>query len=498
MGEFAEYEDYDALGLAELVRKKQVSPTLLCREAIDRIDKRNSVINAVVTRMDDLGEKIAASPLPDGPFAGVPFLLKDLMADYAGIPTSYGNRVLKNIPAAHDSEMVARFKKAGLVIIGKTNTPEFGLTGVTEPKVFGPCRNPWNTVHSPGGSSGGSGAAIAAGIVPMASGGDGGGSIRIPASCCGLFGLKPSRGRNPTGPDMGRVWQGAVQEHVISRSVRDSAAMLDMTNGPDPGAPYEIQPPQTPYLKEVQTPPGKLKIAFNTQSPVGGKVHGDCIAAVEDAANLLEGLGHYVNSDLPDVDGRALAKSYLAMYFGEVGADLEHLSSVLGRKAGPDDVEPMTWMMGLLGKSFSAAYFVGAMRQWDLAARAMGRFFQEYDIYMCPTIAVPPPEVGEMDPGKLERTVMKVINHLRAGGLLKVSGMVDQMAERSLSKMPFTQLANLCGLPAMSVPLYWNAHNLPIGVQFVAPFGHESTLFRLAGQMEEVRPWFDKRPPPLT
>lgn len=494
MGNFTEYGEYDAMGLANLVRRKEISAAELYQEAIERIEQRNPGINAVVTRMDAQGKKASSGPLPEGPFTGVPFLLKDLMANYAGVPTSCGNRILKNIPALHDSEMVIRFKNSGVVILGKTNVPEFGLTGVTESELFGPCRNPWNTDYSPGGSSGGSAAAVAAGIVPMASGGDGGGSIRIPASCCGLFGIKPSRGRNPTGPDFGRVWQDAVQEHVISRSVRDSAAMLDMTNGTDRGAPYEIRPPVRPYLEDVQTDPGALKIAFSTRSPLGTPVHADCITAVEDAARLLADLGHHVEPAEPDIDGRALAKSYLMMYFGEVGADILNLCKILDRKVTPRDVEPLTWTMGMLGRTFSAAIFVESMRQWDIASRQMGIFYSKYDLYLCPTIATPPPGIGKLNPGALEAYAIKAVNAFRLGGLLKASGIVDRMAEKSLAKMPFTQMANLCGLPAMSVPLYQGANNLPIGVQFVGPFGDEATLFRLAGQLEKAKPWFDLRP----
>ena len=494
MSGFAEYEQYDAMGLAELVRLGRISPEELLNEAIDRIERFNPTLNAVVVRMDEHGRKAAAGALPEGPFAGVPFLLKDLLADFEGVPTSAGNRRYKDIPAARDSEMVVRFKKSGLVILGKTNTPEFGLTGVTEPAVFGPCRNPWNPEHTPGGSSGGSGAAVAAGIVPMASAGDGGGSIRIPASCCGIFGIKPSRGRNPTGPARGRIWQDAVQEHVVSRSVRDSAAMLDMTHGPDTGAPYPIRPPEGSYLNAARTDPQPLKIAFNTRSPLGLSVHADCVAAVESAARLLEDLGHHVEATGPDIDGMALAKSYITMYFGEVGADIREMARVLGRKVVRDDVEPLTWTIGMLGESFPAAYFVDAMREWDRASRIMGTFFKAYDLYLCPTIAVPPPRIGEMNPGVLEAIAIKAVNRFRLGALLKMSGIADQMAEKSLAKMPFTQLANLCGLPAMSVPLYQGSDNLPIGVQFVGPSGDETTLFKLAGQLEKARPWFHLRP----
>ena len=494
MSGFPEYDRYDALGLAELVRQGEVTPTELCREAIERIERINPKINAVVTPMYDQGRKTASEVLADTPFAGVPFLLKDLISAYAGVPTSQGCRALKNVIPEYDCEMVARFKKAGLVILGKTNTPEFGLLGVTEPELFGPCRNPWNTAHTPGGSSGGSAAAVAAGIVPVASGGDGGGSIRIPAAYCGLVGLKPSRGRNPSGPDHGRIWQGAVQEHVITRSVRDSAAMLDATQGADTGAPYEIRPPRGRYLEEVEKDPGQLKIAFNTQSPLGTPVHPECVQAVEETAHLLEGMGHHLEEARPDIDGLALAKSYLAMYYGEMADDIEGLEKVLGRKAGPGDVEPLTWLLGLLGRSYSSGDLVTALREWDLAARKMGNFFLKYDLYLTPTTAYPPARIGELQPKPAEAFMIKVVNTLRLGRLLKASGLVDQMVKESLERTPFTQAANLCGLPAISLPLYWTADGLPCGSHFTGPFGDEAALFRLAAQLEKARPWFDKRP----
>ncbi|MCJ7772177.1 MAG: amidase, partial [Desulfobacterales bacterium] len=292
MGRFKEYDTYDGLGLAELVRKKEISPDEICEEAISRIEALNPKLNAVITKMYDQGRKAVKDQLPDGPFTGVPFLLKDLLAAYAGVPMTSGSKAFKNYIPDHDSELVRRYKKAGLVILGKTNTPEFGLLGYTEPELHGITRNPWNTDHTPGGSSGGSAAAVASGMVPLASGGDGGGSIRIPASCCGLFGLKVTRGRNPTGPEHGAIWQGAVVEHVISRSVRDSAAILDSICGGDIGAPYYVPNPERPYLKEIEQNPGSLKIAFNTHSPIDTDVHPECVQAVEDTAKLLEKLGH--------------------------------------------------------------------------------------------------------------------------------------------------------------------------------------------------------------
>ncbi len=491
---FAEYEDYDALGLAELVRKKEVTPLELCEAAIERIDRVNPSLNAVVCRMDTEARRRAAKPA-DGPFTGVPFLLKDLHFADRGMPMSNGCKALRSYRPEFDSEMVVRFKRAGLVVVGRTNVPEFGLQAVTEPKLFGPCRNPWNPRYSPGGSSGGSAAAVAAGIVPMASAGDGGGSIRIPAAYCGLFGLKPSHGRNPNGPGPARDWQGAVQPHVVSRSVRDSAAVLDTTCGPDTGAPYEIRPPVRPYLREVGAPPGRLKIAFNTRSPIGTPVAPECVKAVEDAARLLEGLGHYVQQDLPDVDGKALAKSYVTMYFGEVAADIRELQGMIGRRARRRDVEAATWLLGRLGRIVTAGDFVEAMRCWDLEARNMGRFFEDYDLYLTPTTACLQPVIGELAPRGIEALMIQTVNRLGLAGLLHRAGVVERLALRNLERTPFTQVANLCGLPAMSVPLHWTDAGMPCGVQFIGPFGTEDRLLRLAAQLEEARPWFHRRPP---
>ena len=494
MGGFKEYDRYDATGLAECVRRGDVSAEELCEEAIRRIEKINPQLNAVVTPMFDIARRAARQPLPDGPFAGVPFLLKDLLLAYRGGPMTSGCKTYRDFVPDHDSTMVTRCKAAGLIVLGKTNTPEFGLMGVTEPELFGPCRNPWDTSRTPGGSSGGSAAAVAAGLVPMAAGGDGGGSIRIPAAFCGLFGLKPSRGRNPSGPHHGRVWQGAVQEHVITRSVRDSAAALDATQGADRGAPYAIRPPERLYREETEKDPGKLKIGFTTTSPIGTRVHPECTQAVRETARLLEELGHHVEEAETGVDGKALANSYLTLYFGEMAADLEEMRVYLGRKATPRDVEPLTYTLALLGRTFSAGHFVTAMRCWDTAARQMGHFFESFDLFLTPTTAFPPAAIGELLPKPAEKKLMAVVNGLGLGGLLKASGIVDQLAQKSLERTPFTQVANLTGLPAMSVPLFWTADNLPCGSHFVAPFGEEGLLLRLAAQLERARPWFDKRP----
>jgi amidase len=491
---FKEYDQYDGLGLAELIRTGAVPAREVCEEAVARIERFNPALNAVVWPMYDYGRRSLAALDPGAPFAGVPFLLKDLLELVAGVPTSFGSKALQRYVPDHDSELVARFKRAGLAILGKTNTPEFGLVAVTEPELFGPTRNPWNLGRTPGGSSGGSAAAVAAGMVPLAGGGDGGGSIRIPAAYCGLFGLKPSRGRTPTGPDFGEIWQGAVVEHVITRSVRDSAAALDAVCGPDPGAPYAIRPPERPFLQELGREPGRLRIAYSTVSPVGGAVHPECQKAALKAARLLHRLGHAVEEAQPQIDGMALVRSFFTMYYAETAATIDELETVLRRKAAPADVETITWTLGRLGRLEPASALARAKRLWGLAARAMGRFHERYDIFLTPTVAQPPAWIGELAPSAFELALLKAANALRLTRLLRWSGKLTEMGLAHAARTPFTMLANFTGQPAMSVPLHGTADGLPIGVQFVAPFGGEALLFRLAGQLETAQPWFHRRP----
>ncbi|MDI6741415.1 MAG: amidase family protein [Smithella sp.] len=494
MAGFSEYDQYDGLGLAGLVRQKKISATELCEEAIKRIEKLNPVLNAVVTPMFEIGLEAAKRPLPDAPFAGVPFLLKDLISAYAGVKLTFGCRAYKDYVPDYDSEMVKRLKKAGLITLGKTNTPEFGLMGITEPELHGPTRNPWNIERTCGGSSGGSAAAVASGMVPIASGGDGGGSIRIPSSYCGLFGLKPSRGRTPAGPSYGELWQGAALEHVLTRSVRDSAAILDAVCGADAGAPYVIQKPDLPYSEEVNREPGSLKIAFTVESPLGTGTDESCRQAVYKTARRLEDLGHKVEEAKPEIDFIKLANTYFTLYFGEIAADIRHAESVLKKKVGRKDFEITTWFFGKLGHCYSSAEFVQAIRQWDIAARIMGRFHQRYDLYLTPTVAFPPAKIGELLPKSYEKIAMEVISFLHLGSLAKASGMVNKIAIETLAKTPFTQLANFTGQPAINVPLQWDENGLPCGVQFIAPNGDEAVLFRLAAQLEKAEPWFNKRP----
>mgnify|MGYP001461357487 CR=1 FL=1 len=488
-----EYLMRDATGLAEMVRAGDVTPAELLEIALARVAKLNPTLNAVVRSMEDDARRDAARP-PAGPFAGVPFLAKDLISTYAGHPTSSGNRLLAGHVFDHDSELVRRVRATGVSILGKTNLPEWGLLPFTESELWGACRNPWDTERTPGGSSGGSAAAVASGMVPMAGGGDGGGSIRIPASCCGLFGLKPTRARTPTGPDLGLIWRGAVVEHVLTRSVRDSAAMLDATHGPDAGAPIEIPPPRRPFLSEVGEDPEVLRIAWTTEPTLGSSVHPDCVAAVEDAVRLLSDLGHHLVEARPDVDGPAFARNFLFMVAAELAADFAEAGRVLGRRPRRGDVEPPSWALALLGGSLSAAKYAGALRDMERAGRQVGAFFADFDLLLTPTLAAPPPRIGELAPAPAEVFLLRVLGMFGSGRLIEAAGLLDRMAAEAFQWTPWTPVSNATGQPAMSVPLHWNAAGLPIGVHFVGRFGDEATLLRLASQLEEARPWFGRLP----
>jgi len=474
MATIPEYESCDGLRLAELVSAGDVTPGELLEAAIERVEARNPVVNAVVNRMYDIAKAAIAAGLPAGPFTGVPYLLKDLGVQYAGAVTSAGSNFLRDAVADHDSEVVARMKRAGLVIFGKTNTSEFGLSTSVEPRLFGATRNPWNLAHSAGGSSGGAAAAIAAGMLPMAHATDGGGSIRVPASCCGLFGLKPTRARNPMGPDLGEGWSGASVGHAITRSVRDSAALLDATSGPDVGDPYWAPPPRGPYRTEVGADPGRLRIAFTTTAWNGQPVDPECAAAVADAAKLCESLGHHLEEASPTVDADAHAAASRIIISAHTRATLEARGKVLGRPPAPDDVEAITWAMAEYGRTASASDYAGAIVAVHRNGRAVGRFFTRYDVLLTPTMCKPPHRLG----------------------VLAMNGADTQAYMGAiLGTIAFTSLFNNCGNPAMSVPLHWSADGMPVGVQFAAPFGDEATLFRLAAQLEAARPWADRRPP---
>ena len=458
----------DATAQAELVRNKEVKPIELVEAAISRIEKLNPTLNAVVTPMYELARTAAGGQLPDGPFTGVPFLLKDILAAYAGVRLTLGSKLLQNFVPDHDSELVVRLKQAGLIIVGRTNAPEFGLLPTTEPLLFGPCRNPWDTDRTTGGSSGGAAAAVAAGMVPMAHGNDGGGSIRIPASCCGIFGLKPTRARNPLGPDFGDVMSGLVVEHALTRSVRDSAALLDATAGPDVGDPYWAPPPERSYLQEVGADPGRLRIAFTTKAVTGVAVHADCVQAVEDAAKLCADLGHAIEEKSLPLNAEMLVDAFSVLWAAGTGSTIKALG------ATRDQVEPLTWAHQEMSVHYSAADYILAMQTLQGISREVARFFQDYDVLLTPTLAEPPLPLGNFN--------SPPDNPL-------------QGFYRSAEFACFTPICNMTGQPGMSVPLFWNADNLPVGTHFIGRFGDEATLFRLAAQLEEARPWAERRPP---
>jgi len=495
MSGFSDYDKYDGLGLAELVRKKEVKPSELVEEAASRIENLNPQLNAVIYKMYELARKTADGDLPDGPFKGVPFLMKDLLMAYAGVPLANGSRFFKDFIPDHDSELVKRFKAAGIIVVGKTNTPEFGLVPITEPELFGPTNNPWDLTRTPGGSSGGSAAAVAARMVPLAYASDGGGSIRMPASCCGVFGLKPTRGRNPIGPDFGEAWRGLFCDHVLTRSVRDSAAMLDATAGPDIGAPYYAVPPARPFLNEVGTDPGKLRIAFTSEAFLGGIVDKDCVNGLEATARLCQDLGHEVVEAAPEFDGKAFAKAFLTVVCVETRATIEEAEVLLNRKASSRDFEPSTWVLGLLGRQCRAPEFSKSLNMGQLTTRQVGEFFTKYDVLLTPTLARPPVATGELQPKGIRAVAMKLLGSLNAGRLIDMLSGIDVLARHVFGFMPYTPLFNVTGQPAMSVPLYWNDAGLPIGMQFVGRYGDEATLFRLASQLEKAKPWSDRIPP---
>ncbi|MBC7191524.1 amidase family protein [Marinobacter sp.] len=482
----SEYLRYDAVALADLIRRGEITAAEVVGQAVQRARKVNESINAICQPQYD--EALAVQRAGSGDLAGVPMLLKDLAQEQAGKPCTYGSQGLRNNIPARNSEFVKRCEAAGLVFLGRTATPEFGLKGITESRLWGPTRNPWNTDVTPGGSSGGSGAAVAAGIVPVAGANDGGGSIRIPAAYNGLFGLKPSRGRISAGPDTGEAWTGASTDHVVTRTVRDSAAMLDVLAGPAVGDPFRIPQPEKPWFSAMSEPPRKLRIGLFTSSPYDTPVAQECIDAVEEAARILENLGHEVEYARPEIDGMALARCYMALYFGEVSTLVRKARGELG--ARDQDFELDTRLLCELGESLPLPEYVQRRQQWNDFARALGAFFESYDMYLCPTTGQMPAGIGELDTPLYLRFGARVTMALKAGKLLHKTGQVEQMILDSLARTPFTQLANLTGTPAMSVPTHWTAAGMPVGVQFGAAHGGEDRLLQLAAQLEEAVPWF--------
>jgi amidase len=497
----AEYDDLDGLGLAALVRARHVTPAELLDEAIVRLERVNPRLNAVVTPLYEEGRRAAAGALPDGPFRGVPFLLKDLVAALAGTRLTYGSRFVGAYTPMADSTLVARYRRAGVVFFGKTNTPEFGLMPCTEPALFGPALNPWDLGCTPGGSSGGSAAAVAAGVVPVAHGNDGGGSIRIPASCCGLFGLKPSRGRMPVGPDASELWGGLAVEHVLARSVRDSAAMLDATAGADEPSRYQLAKGGAAgsFVDQVGRAPGRLRIALHRRPHLtmggGQSLHADCAAALEDAANLLTELVHDVEEAALPIDAESFARDFFVLICVEMAATIEIASAIAGRRPRRGELEVDTALTAMIGRQHSAVRYALARERLDAATRKVLEFFGRFDVLVSPVLGRPPLPIGSLTPKGLEGFARELVAATGLGLVLRLPGVVAASVKRIFDFVPFTPLANVTGQPSMSVPLYWSAAGLPIGTLFSARVGDEATLLRLAGQLEQARPWRARRPP---
>jgi amidase len=490
---FPEYDRLDALALGELVSRREVSPAELLEAALERADARDPRIHAIVARYDDEARARAGGPLPQGPLSGVPFLLKDHLAAWRGHPLTHSSRFLEGAVQEEDAEVVRRLASAGLVFFGQTNTPEFGILGTTEPELRGPTRNPWNAGRSSGGSSGGAAAAVAARIVPAAQGSDGGGSIRIPASACGVFGMKTTRGRISLGPSLGEAWSGLDTLGSVTRSVRDTAALLDVMSGPAPGDPCFAPAPARPFLAEVGTPPGRLRVAFTKESLFGRATDAECAAAVEGAARLCADLGHAVEEARPAFPRDALVRAYLVIVAAGVAAEVEDQARRTGRRPGPHNLEAETWALACGGAALSARDLVLAELEMHRASRGVAAFFEEHDVLLTPTTARPALPLGAVKPTRVERAAVRLV--ARSGSRALFERLVSQMGARSFDATGNTMLFNQTGQPAMSVPLHWTTDGIPVGVQAAARFGDEATLFRLAGQLEAARPWADRAPP---
>lgn len=471
---FDEVAWLDATAQADLVRRKELTAVELAEAAIARIERLNPALNALITTMYEEARAAAVGTLPGGPFTGVPFLLKDIIACCRGVCMTCGSASLSGYVPDHDSELVARYRRAGLIILGKTNLPEFGILPTTESRLHGRAHNPWDLTRTTGGSSGGSAAAVAAGLVPMAHGSDGGGSIRIPASCCGVFGLKPTRGRNPLGPDFGDMCGGLVAEHALTRTVRDSAALLDATAGPDIGDPYWAPLPGRSFIDEVGADPGRLRIGYTAEPVTDVEVHPDCVSAVLDAARLCADLGHDVTEARVNLPGELMMHSFTEVWSALAAWSVDSTAFATGQAPGPEQFEPLTWALAERARQQSSSTYLMAVNALQRVSRQVARLFLDCDVLLTPTLAQPPLPLGSFDspPDNPWQALV------RAGEFV-----------------PFTPLCNITGQPAMSVPLYWSKEGLPIGSHFVGRFSEEATLFRLAAQLEATRPWAGRRPP---
>ncbi|MDP3896770.1 MAG: amidase [Mesorhizobium sp.] len=469
----ADYEAHDATGLAALVQNGEISARELVETAIARIEALNPSINAVILKAYDqaLDELDRRTDRPS--FLGVPYLVKDLHAPVRGLPLTNGSRMFVDPPATFDSTLIARLRAAGFVMLGRTNSPEFGLSASTEPHRYGPTRNPWNRARIAGGSSGGAGAAVASGMLPAAHATDSGGSIRIPASCNGLVGLKPTRGLNPYGPHRGDAAHGISHEHAVTRTVRDTAAILDVTAGPDVGAPYFSRPPEGGFVAALARPPRRLRIGFWTRSLEDAAIDPECVSAVTGAARLLEGLGHSVEERRPDFDWRTIVESQFNVLMTGLGPMVAMMERQRGRPLSDGELEPQTAAVVARGRVASLEFYLGNLTRMQLEVRRMAAFFEEFDVFVTPTMATPPPPLGCLptDDGDVEGFLAKV-----------------------LALAPFAAPFNASGQPAVSLPLHWSADGLPVGVQFAGRYGEDATLLALAAQLESAQPWAQRRP----
>ncbi|WP_233455130.1 amidase [Paenibacillus elgii] len=475
MMKLSEYSSYDGLGLAELVKRGEVTPRELTALASEAIRLVNPQLNVMAVSMQEQAEKESESVLPDGPFAGVPFLTKDSTLHAAGVPLNSGSRLGEGMVYPYDSELMRRFRQAGLVTLGSTTAPEFGFNATTEAVLYGPTRNPWNPERSPGGSSGGSAAAVAAGIVPFAHANDGGGSIRIPASCNGLVGLKPTRGRTPNGPDSGEVLSGLGVQFAVTKTVRDAAALLDAVAGPDPGAYAWAERPGRPFSVEAAAAPGRLRIAWTAKPLSGTPVDAECLRVLHETVSLCEELGHELVEASPEVDYEALFVATMNIWAANTCHGIERLAKALNRTPSERNLEATILKAYQHGASLSAHDLLTAIDISAKASRSVGRFFEQVDVLLSPTIASPPLPLGVLNANDPEIDVRR-------------------WTEQVFTHAPFTSLFNTTGQPAISLPLGWSADGLPIGMQFAGRFADEATLLQLASQLEAARPWNHKRP----
>ncbi len=468
-----EYSSHDAIGLAQLVRRGEVSAPELVEEAIARVERLDGAINAVVYRDFDQARKLAAGPLPDGPFTGVPFLVKDFGIGVAGWPCTSGSRFCAGVVDAEDTGLARRYREAGVVMLGRGASSEYGIVGNVETTLFGPTRNPWNPAHIAGGSSGGSAAAVAAGIVPMAHASDGLGSIRIPAACCGLVGMKPTRNRVPNLPDGFDYAMGFCADHVVTRSVRDSAAMLDATGMPEPGSPYAVPAKAGPYLDEVGRCAGKLRIHWSGETPSGNPIDPEVRAVLEQTAATLAALGHEVNEQAIGADHRAIARARAPVSAANFAAGMRRVIDRVGREPREDELEPMTWAALQGSRLVTGAQAFWGFQELRMLTRGVVRQFDSFDVYLCPVMTAPPPPIGFSDPATVTPR---------------------DLGKRQMALYPFAALFNFTGQPSISLPLGMSADGLPIGMMFTGRYADEATLYRLAGQLEKEMPWGQRRP----